>query len=70
VIELRVIELRVLSPDDWRVWRELRRAALAEAPEAFGSRLADWQGDGNREERWRDRPRIPGSCNVVALVGR
>lgn len=65
---LRVIELRVLSPDDWRVWRELRLAALAEAPEAFGSRLADWQGDGDREERWRDRLTIPGSCNFVALL--
>ena len=65
---LRVIELRVLSPDDWRVWRELRLAALAEAPEAFGSRLADWRGDGDREERWRDRLTIPGSCNFVALL--
>jgi GNAT superfamily N-acetyltransferase len=63
-----VTELRVLTADDWRIWRELRLAALAEAPRAFGSRLADWQGEGDREERWRDRLSIPGSCNLVALV--
>jgi len=63
-----VIELRVLSPDDWQVWRSLRLAALAEAPYAFGSRLADWQGDGDRAERWRDRLALPGSHNLVAVL--
>jgi ribosomal protein S18 acetylase RimI-like enzyme len=63
-----VIELRALGPDDWRAWRELRLAALAEAAYAFGSRLADWQGDGDREERWRDRLGIPGSYNVIAVL--
>lgn len=64
----RVIELRVLTPDDWRAWRELRLAALAEAPYAFGSRLSDWQGDGDREERWRGRLSIPGSRNIIAVL--
>jgi GNAT superfamily N-acetyltransferase len=68
VTELPRPALRVLTPDDWPVWRELRLAALAEAPQAFGSRLADWQGQGDREERWRGRLSIPGSYNVVALV--
>ena len=63
-----MIELRVLTPDDWRIWRRIRLAALAEAPYAFGSRLADWQGDGDREERWRARLGIPGSFNVVAVL--
>ncbi|MBQ0900938.1 GNAT family N-acetyltransferase [Micromonospora sp. U21] len=63
-----MIEMTVLTPDDWPTWRELRLAALTEAPEAFGSRLADWQGDGDREERWRDRLSIPGSHNLVATV--
>ena len=31
-------------------------------------RLADWQGDGDRTERWRDRLELPGSYNVVALL--
>ncbi|MGK5739127.1 N-acetyltransferase family protein [Micromonospora sp. URMC 103] len=66
-----MIEIRVLSPDDWKLWREARLGALAEAPYAFGSRLADWQGDGDREERWRDRLAIPGSHNLLAhLDGR
>ncbi|MEU4163105.1 GNAT family N-acetyltransferase [Actinoplanes sp. NPDC026670] len=66
-----MIETRVLGSDDWTVWRELRLAALSEAGYAFGSQLADWQGDGDREDRWRDRLTIPGSYNlVVALDGQ
>lgn len=61
-----VIEIRALTPGNWQMWRELRLAALAEAPAAFGSRLADWQ-DAD-EERWRDRLAIPGSVNFVALL--
>ncbi len=64
-----MIALRLLTPEDWFVWRSLRLAALAESPSAFGSRLADWQGDGDREDRWRARLSIPGSRNVVADLG-
>ncbi len=63
-----MIKIRRLSPDDWEVWRSLRLAALADAPDAFGSRLADWQGAGDREDRWRSRLSIPGSHNVVAML--
>ncbi|MEH1098897.1 GNAT family N-acetyltransferase [Micromonospora sp. CPCC 205561] len=63
-----MIETRVLSGDDWRTWRELRLAALTESAYAFGSRLADWQGDGDREERWRGRLALPGSYNVLAVL--
>lgn len=63
-----VMELRVLSPEDWRTWRSLRQAALAEAPHAFGSRLEDWQGEGDREERWRDRLSTTGARNLVAVI--
>jgi ribosomal protein S18 acetylase RimI-like enzyme len=62
-----VTEIRVLTEDDWQIWRELRLAALAEAPHAFGSRLADWQGGGDREPRWRARLATPGSYHVVAV---
>lgn len=64
----RVIEIHVLTPDDWATWRQLRLAALSEAPYAFGSRLADWAGDGDAEERWRGRLGIPGSHDVVAML--
>jgi ribosomal protein S18 acetylase RimI-like enzyme len=63
-----VIELRVLPAQDWTIWRGLRLAALAQAPYAFGARLADWQGEGDREQRWRARLTVPGSYNVVALL--
>jgi len=63
-----VLELRSLTPDDWPTWRKLRLQALREAPYAFGSLLADWQGEGDTETRWRARLSIPGSYNVVAVV--
>lgn len=50
-----MISLRVISADDWRAWRELRQEALREAPSAFGSTLAQWQGEGDTEARWRAR---------------
>lgn len=65
-----MLELRTLEPDDWTVWRELRLAALAEAPYAFCSTLAQWQGDGDREERWRARLETPGAHVVAVLDGR
>ncbi|MGV9410363.1 GNAT family N-acetyltransferase [Nocardia sp. NPDC003693] len=50
-----MIEVRVLEPDDWQLWRQLRLAALADAPWAFGSTLAEWTGPGDTEARWRSR---------------
>lgn len=38
-----------------RSFRELRLEALREAPYGFGSKLDDWQGDGDTEQRWRQR---------------
>lgn len=63
-----MIEIRVLTPDYWELWRELRLGALADAPQAFGATLEEWQGEGDREERWRARLGIPGSHNLVALL--
>lgn len=63
-----MLELRTLEADDWPLWRELRLAALAEAPYAFGSTLAQWQGSGDREKRWRARLSIPGAYDLVVLL--
>ena len=62
-----MIGVRVVTEEEWAEWRALRRAALAEAPEAFGSTLAEWSGAGDTEARWRDRLRhVP--LNAVAEI--
>ncbi len=61
------ITLSPLSVDDWRLWRDLRIEALREAAYAFGSKLSDWQGPGDTEERWRARlTDVP--LNIVARL--
>jgi ribosomal protein S18 acetylase RimI-like enzyme len=66
-----VIEIFALGADDWRRWRVLRLEALATDPIAFGSTLADWQGENDREERWRRRFEVESAVNFVAeLDGR
>lgn len=62
-----MIALEAIGADDWQVWRELRLQALAEAPYAFGTRLAEWQGQFDAESRWRARlTDVP--FNVVAYL--
>ncbi|WP_283133675.1 GNAT family N-acetyltransferase [Rhizohabitans arisaemae] len=46
------IEVRVVGPEDWEVWRRVRLAGLADAPDAFASTLAEEQG--YDEARWRE----------------
>ncbi len=59
--------LRPITPDEWPLWRTLRLAALADAPHAFGSTLAEWSGTGDQESRWRQRlTTVP--LNVVAFL--
>ncbi|MFJ1766072.1 GNAT family N-acetyltransferase [Amycolatopsis sp. NPDC088138] len=54
--------VRVVGPDDWREWRDLRLAALRDAPRTFSATLDDWADA--PEERWRQRLR--GTHNLVA----
>lgn len=49
------MSLSRLGPAHWQRWRALRRAALAEAPDAFASTLAEWSKEGDTEDRWRRR---------------
>lgn len=57
-----MITVRAVGVDDWATWRELRLAALADAPHAFTSTLGEWQ-DAD-EQRWRDRVAV--GVNLVA----
>jgi GNAT superfamily N-acetyltransferase len=57
--------IRVVTPDDWREWRDLRLAALRDAPQAFSATLADWETA--PEERWQQR--LHGTHNLIADLG-
>jgi ribosomal protein S18 acetylase RimI-like enzyme len=61
-----VLILRTVTAEDWPLWRDARLAALADAPHAFKSGLADWHRGG--EMRWRARLETPGTYNLVALL--
>lgn len=61
-----MVELCEVGADDWQRWRAVRLAALADAPEAFGSTLAEWSGEGDSEARWRRRLEDV-ALNVVGL---
>jgi ribosomal protein S18 acetylase RimI-like enzyme len=59
--------LQTLDAEDWRVWRHLRLQALEDAPYAFSAILADWQGPGDSEQRWRARLQNV-AFNVIAFL--
>ena len=52
-MNLAELVLRLLAPTDWAAFREIRLAALRDAPEAFGSTAAEAQM--LEEHEWRRR---------------
>ena len=47
------MEVRQLEPSDWEIFRTLRLDALRTDPEAFASRVEDWEG--LDRDGWQDR---------------
>ncbi|WP_327114259.1 GNAT family N-acetyltransferase [Nocardia sp. NBC_01730] len=50
-MDASTFEIRLLIPDEWAVFRRVRLRALADAPQFFGSTLADAQARTERD--WR-----------------
>jgi len=48
-----MIEIRVLTPDEWKLWKEFRLFALQESPLAFGSTYAEEVVFS--DERWKQQ---------------
>jgi GNAT superfamily N-acetyltransferase len=61
------ISVRRLTGDDWRVLRSVRLAALADAPDAYGSTLAREQAF--TEADWRGRLAMSRTLSAVAFAG-
>ena len=60
------LEIALVGPDDWELFRSVRLRALQDAPAAFGSRYDDWVAA--PESRWRDRL-VSVPLNLVARRG-
>lgn len=53
----------MLTPEDWRIFRQVRLRALADAPDAFGITLAE--AELNADSVWRERVQGPGPTMVA-----
>jgi GNAT superfamily N-acetyltransferase len=53
------VEIRRITPDDWRLLREMRLASLQDAPEAFGQRYENAASE--PESEWRSAARASAS---------
>ncbi len=65
-----MLEIKPILPQDWRVLKDVRLRALADAPEAFGTTLA--QAQAYSEAEWQARARrfsgSPPAAGCLAFV--
>jgi GNAT superfamily N-acetyltransferase len=59
------MRVREVGPDDWVIWRLLRRRTLIEDRAAFAESVQLWTGDEDSEEAWRARLSGPVRCFVA-----
>ena len=60
-----MVAVHRVRPDEWREWRTLRLAALAEAPYAFGSTYA--RESEHDDEVWQQRTSRAAQSDEIAL---
>ncbi|HEV7934562.1 MAG TPA: GNAT family N-acetyltransferase [Actinomadura sp.] len=64
---MRQFEVRRLTEHEWQIWRDVRLAALRDAPDAFHSTLEREQA--YDQARWRDMAKPAWGVKVVAFAG-
>ena len=64
------MQIHQVTPDEWRLWRDIRLTALASDPEEFGSTLAREReyGDAAPLERAGERPVLEQRDGTAAAV--
>jgi len=63
------VAVRRVEPDEWQTFRDIRLAALADAPSAYLTTLAEAQAQ--PDQLWRDRQRRIGvRLHLRVHVGR
>jgi RimJ/RimL family protein N-acetyltransferase len=64
---MRKVEIRMLEPDEWELFRDFRLAALQSTPGVYGTRYAD--AVTRTEEAWRKTIRGPSNQSFGLFAG-
>lgn len=63
-----MVWIRQIGPDDWRAFRDIRLAALADSPSAFGSTFADAERRTDAEWKRSVRTRVGGDRSSIWMA--